>query len=263
MQESIDYEKFFPPLMNAQQFTAADALAVSGLSSGQLKGILDRNQISLSLNHNPGTGRRRMFTGQDILALSVVQVAGRVGFPLRWGNVLAQQIIAEAGRMHLATSNRVASRHIGIACYPAADGEDWAFVPIIEGEAVAALPTAYQVIDVTREISQTFAKLQAIIDDMPLPDFAPPQPPKHPENDFAPRSNFMKLWEKDVSGAWRYVGLTLDETRILMEHEGIAFNGDDLTYFEGVKNPEWELILSLRARHHTARQAVCGFGDDE
>lgn len=48
-----------------------------------------------------------------------------------------------------------------------------------------------------------------------------------------------------------------------MDDEGIALDGDDLTYFEGVKNPDRELILSLRERHETARLAACGFGDGD
>lgn len=260
MAEQDDLEQFFQPLLNAQQFTAADVLSVSGLSAGQLKGMLDRNQINLSANHNPGTGRRRMFTGKDILALTVVHAVGKIGFPLRWGNVLAMQVAGEASRLNYGIATE---RKFGLAFYPAESGEDWAFVPIVNGIAVADLPTAYQVLDVTREITQTMTKLQAIIDEQPVPEYIPPQPPTHHQNDFAPRSNFMKLWEKDEGGFWRYVGLTLDETRILMEDEGVGLDGDDLVYFERKKNRNCDLITELTDRRETARLLACGFGGND
>lgn len=260
MTDAFNMSNMLPPLLTSQQFTAADVLSVSGLTSGQLKGILDRNQITLSQNHNPGTGRRRMFTGQDIIALSAVRVTGLIGFPLRWGNVLARFVTGHAILMHHAQVFSAPPPELMLAFYPSADGEDWAFVSINENTEAEALPTAFQMLDVNREVAQVMAKLQAIIDDQPLPEFVPPQPPKNPDNPFAPRSNFMKLWEKDASGAWRYVGLTLEETKVLMADEGIGLDGDDLTYSEGFRNDDRQLIAELSERRELARLRACDGG---
>lgn len=259
----LDLQILHSPLLDVQQFTAADVLAATGLTAGQLKGILDRSQITLSQNHNPGTGRRRMFTGKDIIALSAVRETGLIGFPLRWGNVLAQQVNAHAVRLHLEKAHKVQTPHLMLAFYPSADGEDWAFAPLSDETDSDTLPTAFQVLDVTRNVNQTMAKLQAIIDDQPLPDFTPPQPPEKPDNLFAPRSNFMKLWEKDGSGAWRYVGLTFDETKVLMADEGIVLDGEDLKYVDRVRNEDRELIAALTERREAARLMACAMGDSD
>lgn len=250
------------PILNVQQFTAADVLAVSGLSAGQLKGILDRHQITLSADHNPGTGKRRMFTGEDIIALSAVQSASRVGFPLRWGNVLAQQIKGFAMRMDVEAKANIKTPDFALAFYPADDGEDWAFVPLIEGQEPGALPTAFQVLDVSREVTQTLAKLHAIVKDEPLPSFGPPQPPERPENEFAPYDNRMRHWERDQTGAWRYVGLTLEESRVLMQEEGVELDGDVPRHVEGKRHPDRAMILELMERRERARQAALAAARD-
>jgi hypothetical protein len=243
-----------PPLLNVQQFTAADVLAVSGLTAGQLKGILDRNQITLSTNHNPGTGRRRMFTGQDLIALCAVQAAGQIGFPLRWGNALAQQVMRFAMRQHFERAINAQRPHFALAFYPLADGEDYAFVPIHDGRAVSPLPTAYQVLDVSREIDQTLAKLRAIVEGDPLPDFTP-EPPKEYENPFAPKSNFFKDWKEDAAGNWLLVGLTLEETREYMDLQGWRLVGDDLEYDDRphLSGDDLERSVFLSNKHECAK----------
>jgi hypothetical protein len=249
-------DDMFPPLLDDQQFTAADVLQVTGLSAGQLKGILDRHQITLSENHNPGTGRRRMFTGQDLIALSAVQAASRIGFPLRWGNVLAQQVVGFANRMHMEKKCGVKTPHLALAFYPADDGEDWAFVPIYDGDETISLPTAFQVLDVTREVDQTLAKLQAIVDDIPVPEFNPPKPPPA-QNQYAPSSNFFKMWTKDEAGNWLLVGLNLEETREFMAARGMKLVGDELEYFQA-DNHRFDRshaarMIALQDKHDEAR----------
>ena len=261
MTEIPEINTLFDPLLMAQQFTSADVLAVTGLSSGQLKGILDRNQITLSANHNPGTGKRRMFTGQDLIALSATHAASRIGFPLRWGNVLAQQFLAHARRMQNEAALGIQMTHYALACYPANQGDDWAFVPVIDGKLQAEVPTAYHFLDMTREIDQTIAKLKAIVGDEAVPAFATPQPPEHPDNHFAPRSNFFRAWEKDPSGEWCYVGLTLQETSIVMKDQGVSLDGDDIIYVAKDRNNNRELLAELAERHEAARLKACFPGD--
>lgn len=249
-------DEISPPILSSQQFTVADVLAASNLSAGQLKGILDRKQITLSTNHNPGTGRRRMFTGQDIIALSAVQAAGRVGFPLRWGNVLAQQVVGFAGRMHIERIGGIKTPHLALAFYPSSDGEDWAFVAIYDGEERSPLPTAFQILDVTKEVGQTLAKLQAIVEDKPLPDFSLPDP-KLELNPYSPASNFFRAWEKSENGRWIYVGLSEGETDELLAMQGSEIQGDELVIIgEGSSGDRY---LELHSKHERVRLQRCGF----
>jgi hypothetical protein len=266
--EMIDAEKHWNELneriviWDNPQFTVSDVCTITDATPKALEHFVDPNRgmVRLLGNHvNPGKGKRRMFSGGQVLMIKAAFLMNRLGFPQKFSVAMSEDVLRRARALTIGLSLQT---DMQIITYPMSNG-DWAVVPVYaETETVRPLPVAVQVLDVDRFVAETKAQLEAIVQGVDLPDFTVPDRMPEP-NWYSPATNGNRDWEKDVSGAWRYVGLTLDETRILMEHEGIAFNGDDLTYFAGVRNPEWKLILSFRARHETARQALCGFGDDE
>ena len=70
------------PLLDEPVFTRWDVTSIAEISDGQLKGILDRKQIVLGTEHNPGSGRRRMFTGADHVRRAASELphpGGRLG----------------------------------------------------------------------------------------------------------------------------------------------------------------------------------------
>ncbi len=164
----------FPAILFAPQFSRDDVLAVTGITSGVLKGILDRKQVTLQGDHNPGTGRRRMYTGGDILKIATADAGNAIGFPLRFAYLLADSVFRRASGRLTGTALEPCT-HFAMAFYPNATGDDCAFVPVFDGKPASALPVGYQFLDCDRLIDETVAKLTALINDEMLPNFSIPE----------------------------------------------------------------------------------------
>lgn len=151
------------PILHEAQFTADEACAVSGLTAGQLKGILDRKQIVMSFSHNPGTGRRRMFTGRDILLLSVSKMASGIGFPLGFVDLLADQVVSHADQIVIENALGEATPPLVIAVYPI-EGDDWAITPFAGvGVDTRKLPPVFMAFDLSRIVIETLSALSGIV----------------------------------------------------------------------------------------------------
>lgn len=239
------------------QFLVADVCKVTGATPKALEHLVNskRNLVRLVGPHvNPGTGRRRIFSGGQVLMIAAAFAMTRIGFPQRFVRTLADEVERRA----LWRSHPHGNLQTGlmIVTYPMNSGDDWALTRIYnEMEKEPEAPVAVHVLDVDRLIDQVTAQLTAIIEDEDVPDFMVPDPQPAP-NLYSPASNFMKLWKKDDSGNWCYVGLTLEETHILMKDEGIGLDGDDLIYFDSVRNDDRKLIWSLMERRENARFEV-------
>lgn len=177
MSESTLSRPLSDPLLNVAQFTADDVRAISGLTSGQLKGILDRNQITLTTRHNPGTGRRRMFTGLDAVAFTAAKVASDAGLPHRWSDVLATIIKGDATRMRLDGLEGVQTPAKRLAFFPNEAGDDWGFQPFEDAPRHESLPACYHVINVTFLVRRVFVGLFDIIDGNPVEPISLGPPP--------------------------------------------------------------------------------------
>jgi hypothetical protein len=244
--------ELFPPILYDPQFSRDDVLKVCDTSSGTLKGILDRKQVTLRSEHNPGTGRRRMFTGGDILKINTAIIASGIGFPLRWVYILADQVERRAlGR--LTGTSLEGCQHYGMAFHPNKAGDDWAFVPIKDGQEATPLPIACQIIDVDRLIDETLAKLNAVVNDEPIPSFDIPEPKF--ENPYSPEHDFFGIWTKDEQDRNCLVGLTFDETAEYQELDALHIQeitqGDEDR--KVLMQPEQEArYRDLRKRHQRA-----------
>lgn len=198
-------------LLDAEQFSQADVLSVTGLSAGQLKGILDRKQISLRSQHNPGTGRRRMFCGDDIIRLATAYHASRIGFPLRWVQVLADQVGTRMNWLRaVAVTGGDTESPVAFALFPQGDDEDWANVAVVAGKPSHPLPIACIYFQVDRLLEEVTDKLEALIEDKPLPDHSIPE--VKVEDPYSKDVNFFLDWDKDDEGRDIRTGLTLEES---------------------------------------------------
>lgn len=168
------------PLLNTPQFTADDTRLISGLSAGQLKGLIDRDQITLQSKHNPGTGKRRMFTGLDIVALTAVKAASDAGMPLRWAEALAIIVHGMATRMRSEGLEGIKSPSMRLAFFPNATGDEWGFQPFGDAPSHANLPASYHVLNVTFVVRHVLGRLCDIIDgveEISAVDLGPPEVP--------------------------------------------------------------------------------------
>ncbi|QCO56954.1 hypothetical protein EOK75_14230 (plasmid) [Pseudorhodobacter turbinis] len=263
---TIDHQKLFRQLDEAfqilgePQFLVPDVCKITGATPKAIEHFVDpkRGMVHLMGDWvNPGTGKRRRFTGEQVLMIAAAYAVSRVGFPQRWSIQLAEQVANRAkGRINGLAVNT----HMTLLNYPMQNG-DWAFKAIYaETVEEPILPLSVLALDVDRLIDETLTQLMAIVNGEEIPDFTIPDPEPEP-SPYSPKSNFFKNWEKGESGEWHYVGLTLEETRILMEDQGFALDGDELLNVEAVKNPDREYMLELRDRHEQAKWVAIGFNE--
>lgn len=210
------------------QFLVPEVCKITGATPKALEHFLNpaRGMVRLMGDWvNPGTGKRRRFTGEQVLKIAAAYVMGDIGFPQRWSIELSEAVARRAtGR----TSGLATKTGMMIITYPIASG-DWAVVPVYaEDEVEPKLPLAVQSLDVDRLIDQVLAQLRAIVAGEDIPDFSVPDIEPEP-NWFGPNGG-QRAWKKDEAGNWLLNGLTLDETREYMSLQGWRLIGDELTY---------------------------------
>ncbi|WP_143152131.1 hypothetical protein [Donghicola eburneus] len=239
------------------QFLVADVCKITGATPKALEHFVNpkRGLVRLTGPHaNPGTGRRRVFTGGQVLMIAAAYAMTRIGFPQRFSRLLADDVERRAHWRNLPGGNLQTG--MMLATYPTQDGEDWTVIRLFNemGEE-PKLPVAVHLLDVDRLIDQVKMQLEAIINDEDVPDFSVPDPKPEP-NWYGPNGG-NRSWEKSNSGRWVYVGLTEDETDELLEMEGSAIEGDELVIVgEGYRGGE--RYLELFEKHERERQKRIG-----
>ncbi|MBN2629092.1 MAG: hypothetical protein JXR75_00970 [Rhodobacteraceae bacterium] len=266
----IDLDKQFLELDEANniwrhpQFTVADVCQVTGATPKAVEHFVDpkRDMVRLSGNlANPGKGKRRIFTGGQVLMIKAAYTMNALGFPQRFSRVMSESV--ERRATSLATGLALEPDMVLIT-YPMTNG-DWAVIPVYGDKAPARkLPVAFQMLDVDRLVSETKAQLEAIVDGLDFPTFDIPDIEPEP-NPYGPASNFFRMWEKDEAGNWLLVGLTLDETREYMDLQGWKLDGDELGYVDRPRifGDDLERSVSLADKHQLARAVLCGMEADD
>lgn len=246
-------------ILDADQYSRRDVIEVVGLTDAQLKNTLDRNLVRLASDHNPGTGRRRMFTGSDVLKIATAHTMSAIGFPMRWSYLLADEVATRA-------SNRLMGIHLtpqlSIVTFPRPDG-DWERVPVWEGmPEEPRLPCAVQILQVDQLIDEILAKLRALVEEQPLPSFDVPlsQPEPSP---YSPENDFFMRWATDAEGRRILVGLTFEETQEIeaLEQKFLKSRTEDNHFpWADVSERQRDLTRSvdLHNKHEAARLARLG-----
>jgi hypothetical protein len=231
--------------LSAPQFTSEDAMAICGVSKKQLEHAIDPARTILRLSTHDRErvkGRRRMFTGGDILKIAALFAANTVGFPARWFRVLADDV---ERRAIVRMCGLDLTPNLAYATWPMRDSEDWARVALHDAlKEPPKLPSAVIIITVDQLIDQTIAKLEAVIAEQPIPDFSVPDPVPEP-SPYSPENDFLRAWVKDEAGRDVRVGLSFNETQ---DYERLT-NQDR---GEQTKQDR-DLLFTLTERHETAR----------
>jgi hypothetical protein len=245
------------------QFLVSDVCKITGATPKAIEHLVNpkRDLVRLVGPHvNPGTGRRRVFSGGQVLMIAAAFAMTRIGFPQRWVRTLADDVERRAINR---SGPAVFETDLVIITYPMNEGDDWVVTRIYnERPDKPNIPVAVHVLDVDRLIDQVKAQLEAMIADEEVPDFTVPDPKPEP-NPYGPASNFFRAWAKSESGRWVYVGLTEAETDELLNLQGSAIVGDELVIVEMHPPKDSERYTELHGKHERARQALCGFGDDD
>lgn len=243
------------------QFTVTDVCGLTGATPKALEHFVDpsRGMVRLLGNHvNPGKGKRRMFTGGQVLMIKAAYVMNSLGFPQRFSMAMSESVLRRAESLTFGTAVQT---NMTILTYPMKNG-DWAVVPIYtETDKEPNLPLAVQALDVDRLVSETKAQLEAIVAGEEIPNFDVPDIEPDP-NPYSPASNFFRAWDKDDINRWKYVGLNWDESQELMAMQGVQLNGDDLEIIPKAdhSHERWEELFD---RHERARLKACGLSDED
>ena len=254
-------------ILDRPQFLMPDVCAITGATSKALEHFLNpkREMVRLMGSHvNPGTGKRRMFTGEQVLMIAAAYAMNKIGFPQRWSIPMSETVARRAKHRLIGLARETG---FTILTYPMANG-DWAVTNVyLEREDEPKLPVAVQVLDADRLIDETLSQLRAIAADEEMPDFSVPDPEPEP-NPYSPKSNFFRAWEKDESDRWVYVGLDFEETEMLLKDRGSRVVGDDLeivtAHMPRERDPEKRALLEeLYQRHEEERLKRCGFEMEE
>jgi hypothetical protein len=173
-QHAADYRDAFR-IWDEPQFTVSDVCALTGATPKAIEHFVDpsRNMVRLVTREaNPGKGRRRLFTGGQVLMIKVAYVMNAIGFPQKFSATMAEQVLRRATGL----TNGVADQtKMHLISYPMANG-DWAAIPIYaETEKEPQLPVAVQVLDVDRLVRETRAQLEAIVEGQEIPDWLKPE----------------------------------------------------------------------------------------
>lgn len=245
------------------QFLVADVCKITGTTPKALEHFVNpkRDLVRLIGPHvNPGTGRRRVFTGGQVLMIAAAYAMTRIGFPQRWVRTLADEV---ERRAHFrSVPGGALETNMVLVTYPMNEGEDWAVIRLYDERTDEPnLPVAFHALQVDRLIDEVKAQLDAIINDEEVPDFTVPDAEPEP-NPYSPASNIFLAWDKSPSGRWVYVGLTEEETDELLAMQGSEIQGDDLVIVgEGYRGGD--RFLELHDKHERARLKLCGMADED
>ncbi len=237
------------------QFTLSEVCKMTGATPKALEHFLNPSRGLVRLMGdwvNPGTGKRRIFTGAQVLQIAAAYVMKDIGFPQRWSIGLSEQV---ARRAKARTIGLAEQTEMSIITYPMSNG-DWALIPIYKEMAhEPKLPLAVHVLDVDRLIDQVLVQLHAIVAGDDIPDFTVPDIPPEP-NWYGPNGG-QRAWKKDDAGNWILNGLTLEETREYMNLQGWHLEGDELLYTVAphLFGDDRERSVFLADKHHSAGPA--------
>lgn len=251
-------------ILEVPKYSRGDVLALTELSSAQLKNMLERGHVTLRHTHNPGTGRPRLFCGSDILKITTAHIASGIGFPMHSLHLMADEIenIAELGLLGLDDGDNSV-----MVMYRLETGE-WSRLSLrAEEEPNHHLPAAYQLLRVNQLIEETLGKLKAAPDrrvdqdrrksknSSDQPNAASSEAKAEMETSEYVLPDFVRShledptydrWTKDEEGRDTYCGLSYDETIELIELQRL---GTDSATSIGRR-------MDLESRHELARRKL-------
>jgi DNA-binding transcriptional MerR regulator len=141
------------------QFLVSDVCKITGITPKALEHFVSpkRDLVRLIGPHvNPGKGRRRIFSGGQVLMIAAAYAMTSIGFPQRKVRVITDIVFDRAMLREKDISNDQSNFMIG--AIPV--GDDWRVV-LLHNETVdrSTLPVSIQSLDVDRLIDQVKAQL--------------------------------------------------------------------------------------------------------
>jgi len=147
-----------PPILDLVQFKRQHVIDVTGVAGHQLHNWVARKWLSLAGEQNPGRGRRRLYSGCDVITVAFGLELQPFGM-MQVADELArtQKITSRAYRMLLDPAFESGR---AMAIVPSAGREGWSYVSFGPGTARSGHDfTAAVIIDVDRLILEILERL--------------------------------------------------------------------------------------------------------
>jgi hypothetical protein len=147
-----------PPILDLVQFTRQHVIDVTGVAGHQLHNWVARKWLSLAGEQNPGKGKRRLYSGCDVITVAFGLELQPFGM-MQVANELsrAQKISGRAHRMLLDPAFEPGR---AMAIVPSAEQKGWSYVSFGPGTARSGHDfMAAVIIDVDRLILETLERL--------------------------------------------------------------------------------------------------------
>jgi len=154
-------------ILELPRFTRQDVTGIVGVSDHQLHNWVSRKWLTLSGEQNPGKGRKRLFTGSDVLTIAFGLELQPFGM-IQVADLLSrtQQMSKRAYRM-LFDPAFTCGR--AVAVVPSPEGKGWLYVPYGPGTARQGHDfKAAVIVDVDRLTLETLERLVAAGGGMPF-----------------------------------------------------------------------------------------------
>jgi hypothetical protein len=143
------------------QFTRPQAVRITGLTEGQLKGILDRKLVELDAR-NSGSGRARLFSLRDLSKIAIANELAALGIPM-FAVSTAAHLAGFGVRAHLGEETN--SGKVQLILHRKQDG-GWMWREQLSGEPLDDdLPLCYVMIGVQEIVGNLASRADAVLDE--------------------------------------------------------------------------------------------------
>lgn len=246
--------------INVPQFSQKELLSCApGLPQATLKQWIDRQIIHLSVERNPGRGRRSLYQGTDVLEVAATYALVQQGLPP--GKVDAVIDAVFKPRILMRVNGDKSGPWSVFLFFDTETGETSA-KPFIEGEedqkmreelALADVPEVSIYFQMDRLIDRVCHCLQLL-----LTDSAPGETAAGSKSTPQADRDFLRKWDLDEHGNKIRIGLTFEESE---EYERLIardlFQRGDAAFPETNKKREarTDRYLELHEKHEVARMA--------
>lgn len=229
-------------LLTTSQFSTDDIAAIVGITKKQLEHAIDpsRNIVRVSASEGPRVqGKRRLFSGLDAIKLVTVFSANGAGFPQRFTESLVDLVVRRC-LTRPADPALDLTPNLSVVTWKMKRGDDWALCHIHDRQDILPkVPLAHIGIHVDRLIDETRQKLDAVVNEQPIPSFDVDDPT--PSNPYSAEEDFFCMWDRDRKGC--LVGLTLEESELYLAWTTNRRSAD----------VDRERFIDLSAKHERAR----------
>lgn len=242
MQQADAWTGGLDTLLTTSQFSTDDIAAIVGITKKQLEHAIDpsRKIVRVSGSEKPRVqGKRRLFSGMDAISLVTVFSANAAGFPQRF----TQQLVDLVKRRCIVKPSDPSidlTPNLAVVTWKMREADDWAICHIHDRQSeIPKVPLAHIAIHVDRLIDETLQKLEAVVNEQPIPNFDVADPVA--SDPYSPEEDFFCMWDRENKGC--LVGLSREETELYV------------TWRENRRAPdfEYEKWQELHSKHEGAR----------